>query len=140
MLACSPPLVLLEQCFLLWFVLFTRTLPPIFFHIHFIFYEFHSLLLEQGALSLRTRPLADLSLRVDDALPGHIIRAGSHGTAHPARTESLVAVKLHTYGWRDHQCNLPIACHFAARDLPDQGPHLFVIRLLVGRGGISHGK
>src|SRR5918993_6108514 len=134
MLACSPPLTVLEQCFLFRFVLFTGTFPPIFFHVHFILYEFNTLLLEQGTLSLRTWPLADLSLRVDDALPGHIIRAGSHRAAHPARTESLVAVKIHTYGWRDHQCDLPIACHLAARNLPDQGPHLFVIRLLVGRG------
>lgn len=58
------------------------------------FCKLHAFSAEQGTLLHCAWPKADAPLGVDDAVPGHIWRAGMQGAAHPARTEAPLRIRV----------------------------------------------
>ena len=110
------------------------TIPPEAFEIHpGTFIKLHTLFFQQAALIFRTRAGTDPTLRVDDPLPGHIFRAGCHGSTHPARPEGVVTALGHVTRRGNHFGDLPVGTHPAGRHLSDDLPDQVVEDKSVGR-------
>lgn len=129
----DSPRILLEQSSLPRRIFLTWASPTVYLQVNLVVHKHYPLFLQQLSLSLRAGSFANLPLRIDDALPRHVIRTGRHGPAHPAWAECLVFLKFNSRGWREHLSDFSVGDHLSIRNLPDQIPHLFVIGLLARR-------
>src|SRR5574341_873195 len=117
--------------------------PTIYIQVHpTAVVKFHALVLKQLALALcsATGAQANLALRIDHALPGDIVRTGSHGATHPAGAPGGVIAGVHALGRGDEGSNLPVGGDLPFGDLADHLPNLAAILCLIRRREEFHGK
>jgi hypothetical protein len=99
----------------------------------------HAFSFEELALVSATsaRAEADLPLRVDDALPGDVLRAICHSSSHPTGAEGQVGLRVHP-GRRGQKASYAtIGGDFPGRNLADKSPDLVIELIALGGRNIT---